>query len=59
MPNANTDEYREGDYYVIIYQTSRMKSPLVAINVDRNMAKYEITEKKHLYKKCKRVKSTK
>lgn len=50
------DEYREGIFYVIIYQTSRMKSPLIAVNIDKNMAKFEITEKKHLYKKSKRVK---
>ena len=56
MPNASTDEYREGDYYVIIYQTSRMRTPLVAVNIDKNGAKFEITEKKHLYKKSKRVK---
>ena len=56
MPNASTDEYREGIFYVIIYQTSRMKSPLVAVNIDKNMAKFEITEKKHLHKKSKRVK---
>ena len=56
MPNANTDEYREGIFYVIIYQTSRMKSPLVAVTIDKNMAKFEITEKKHLHKKSKKIK---
>ena len=56
MPNANTDEYRNGDYYVIIYQTSKMKSPLVAINIDKNSAKFEITEKKFLLNKSKKNK---
>ena len=56
MPNASTDEYRQGVFYVIIYQTSRMRTPLVAVNIDKNGAKFEITEKKHLYKKSKRVK---
>ena len=54
MPNANTDEYREGIFYVIIYQTSKMKSPLVAVNIDKNTAKYEITEKKYLLNKSKK-----
>ena len=54
MPNASTDEYRKGIFYVIIYQTSKMKSPLVAVNIDKNTAKYEITEKKYLLNKSKK-----
>lgn len=59
MPKAHTNEYKEGNFYVIVYQTSKMKSPLVAVNVDKNGAKFEITEKKYLLDKSKRIKNKK
>jgi hypothetical protein len=58
MPSINL-EYRQDKFHVIVYQTNKMRYPLVAVNTDRNGAKFEITEKKYLYKKSKLIKSIK
>lgn len=48
MGNTNITEFMEKKMHVIIYQTSRMKFPLIAVSKNRIDAKLEIKEKRKL-----------
>jgi|LakMenEpi03Aug12_release.lakeMendotaPanAssembly.Ray.scaffolds.fasta_scaffold4542813_1 hypothetical protein len=48
MGNTNITEFTEKKMHVIIYQTSRMKFPLIAVSKNRIDAKLEIKEKRKL-----------
>lgn len=48
MGNTNITEFTDRKHHVIIYQTSTMKYPMIAVSKDRVLAKKEIKEKKLL-----------
>lgn len=48
MGNTNITEFTDKKHHVVIYQTSTMKYPLIAVSKNRIEAKLEIAEKKKL-----------